>query len=108
VAIFRQTKRIFEGRSSATVKKMCEVWRKMDLFGPDSLPPNPLQNSNKSHHMLGNASGDPFSGRYDDETDHPDKPVKYLRKQLSPKKAINRLWAKTAHLLAGGCYKYDR
>jgi hypothetical protein len=42
VAIFCQTKRIFVGRSSATVKKICEVW-KMGLFGPDSAPPNQLQ-----------------------------------------------------------------
>ena len=43
MAIFWQTKRIFAGRSSATVKKICEVWRKMDLFGPDNVPPNQLQ-----------------------------------------------------------------
>jgi hypothetical protein len=42
VAIFCQTKRIFAGRSSAKVKKMGEVWRKMVLFGPDSVPPNQL------------------------------------------------------------------
>jgi hypothetical protein len=33
----------FFDRSSATVKKTCEVWRKMGLFGPDSAPPNQLQ-----------------------------------------------------------------
>jgi hypothetical protein len=43
VTIFCQTKRIFVGRSSATVKKICEVGRKMGLFGPDSVPPNQLQ-----------------------------------------------------------------
>jgi hypothetical protein len=42
VTIFCQTKQIFVGRSSATVKKICEVWRKMGLFGPDSVPPNQL------------------------------------------------------------------
>jgi hypothetical protein len=31
------------GRSSATVKKMGEVWRKMGLFGPDSVPLNHLR-----------------------------------------------------------------
>jgi hypothetical protein len=36
-------KRIFAGRSSATVKKMGEVWRKMGFFGPDSVPSNQLQ-----------------------------------------------------------------
>jgi hypothetical protein len=35
-------KRIFVGHSSAMVKKMGEVWRKMSLFGPDSVPPNQL------------------------------------------------------------------
>jgi hypothetical protein len=30
------------------VKKICEVWRKMYLFGPDSVPPNQLQ---KIKHM---------------------------------------------------------
>jgi hypothetical protein len=44
-AIFCQTKRIFIGRSSATVKKICEVWRKMGLFWPDSVPPNQVQNN---------------------------------------------------------------
>ena len=39
---FCQTKRIFVGRSAAKVKKICEVWRKMGLFGPDSVPPNQL------------------------------------------------------------------
>jgi hypothetical protein len=24
-------------------QKICTVWRKMDLFGPDGVPPNPLQ-----------------------------------------------------------------
>jgi hypothetical protein len=43
VAIFCQTKLIFAGRSLATVKKICEVWRKMGLFWPDSVPPNQLQ-----------------------------------------------------------------
>ena len=42
VAIFCQTKPIFAGRSSATVKKICPVWRKMGLFGPDSVPPHQL------------------------------------------------------------------
>ena len=42
MTIFCQTKRIFVGRSSATVKKICEGWRKMGLFGPDSVPPNQL------------------------------------------------------------------
>jgi hypothetical protein len=28
----------FFDRSSDTVKKTCEVWRKMGLFGPDSGP----------------------------------------------------------------------
>jgi hypothetical protein len=42
VAIFCQAKQIFVGRSSATVKKICEVWQKMGLFGPDSAPPNQL------------------------------------------------------------------
>jgi hypothetical protein len=37
-SIFCQTKRFFADRSSATVKKNCEVWRKMGLFGPDSEP----------------------------------------------------------------------
>jgi hypothetical protein len=32
----------FFDRSSATVKKICEVGRKMGLFGPDSVPPNQL------------------------------------------------------------------
>jgi hypothetical protein len=38
VAIFCQTKRIFAGRSSATVKKMREVWAFLDLtvFDPNS------------------------------------------------------------------------
>jgi hypothetical protein len=39
---FCQTKWIFAVRSSATVKKIREVWRKMGLFGPDSVPPNQL------------------------------------------------------------------
>jgi oxepin-CoA hydrolase/3-oxo-5,6-dehydrosuberyl-CoA semialdehyde dehydrogenase len=43
VTIFCQTKQIFVGRSSATVKKICEVWRKMGLFGPDRVPTNQLQ-----------------------------------------------------------------
>jgi Transposase IS66 family len=42
VVIFCQTKRIFVGYSSAMVKKICEVWQKIDLFGPDSVPPNQL------------------------------------------------------------------
>jgi hypothetical protein len=42
VAIFCQTKRIFAGHSSAMIKKICEVWRKMGLFWPDSVPPNQL------------------------------------------------------------------
>jgi hypothetical protein len=37
------TKRIFAGHSSAKVKKMGEVWQKIDLFGPYSVSPNPLQ-----------------------------------------------------------------
>ncbi len=32
----------FVGRSSATVKNICEVWRKMGHFGPNSVPPNQL------------------------------------------------------------------
>jgi hypothetical protein len=45
-------KRIFVGRSSATVKKICEVWRKMDLFRQDSVPPNQLlyQFNGKDNH----------------------------------------------------------
>jgi hypothetical protein len=46
VVIFCQKKRIFAGRSSATVKKMGAVWREMGLFGPDSVPPYQLQNNN--------------------------------------------------------------
>jgi hypothetical protein len=38
-----QTKRVFVGRSSAAVKKICKVWQKMGLFGPHSVPPNQLQ-----------------------------------------------------------------
>ena len=38
VAIFCQTSQIFAGRSLATVKKICEVERKMALFVPDSAP----------------------------------------------------------------------
>ena len=43
MAIFCQTKQIFAGRSSATLKKICEVWRKVGLFRPDCVPPNQLQ-----------------------------------------------------------------
>jgi hypothetical protein len=53
VAIFCQTKQIFVGRSLATVKKICEVWRKMGLFGPDSVPPNQLR---AKHHYFGDTN----------------------------------------------------
>jgi hypothetical protein len=57
VAIFCQTKQIFAGRSNATVKKICEVWRKMGLFGPDSVPPNQLLLMNKKRVLLKIANG---------------------------------------------------
>jgi hypothetical protein len=57
VAIFCQTKQIFAGRSSTTVKKICEVWRKMGLFGPDSVPPNQLLLMNKKRVLLKIANG---------------------------------------------------
>ena len=38
MAIFCQTKLIFVGLGLATVKKICAKWRKMCLFGPDSVP----------------------------------------------------------------------
>jgi hypothetical protein len=44
--IFRQTKRGFAGRSSATVKKSRKVGREMSLLGPNGDPPNQLH-SNK-------------------------------------------------------------
>ena len=42
MTIFCQTKWVFVSRSSATVKKISEVWWKMGLFGPDSVTPNQL------------------------------------------------------------------
>jgi hypothetical protein len=42
VTIFCHTKRFFVDSSITTVKKMGEVWRKMGLFGPDSVPLNQL------------------------------------------------------------------
>jgi hypothetical protein len=49
-SFFARRSGFLQAVASATVKKIREVWRKMGLFGPGSVPPNQLQ---KWKHLIG-------------------------------------------------------